>query len=59
MMESAAQTFESYDAAGRAAADYFLLLVQEKVVKENDTLEPPKASCASRPGWARAELAER
>ena len=33
---------KSYDAARRAAAGYFLLLVQEKVTKEKDTPKPPK-----------------
>ncbi len=31
-----------FDAAGRAAAGYFLLLAQEKVTKEKGNPEPPK-----------------
>ncbi len=31
----------AYGAARRAAAGYFLLLVQEKVAQEKDTPEPP------------------
>jgi len=33
---------EGFDAAGRAAAGYFLLLAQEKVTKEKGNPEPPK-----------------
>ena len=49
----------SNDAAGRAAAGYFFLFDQEKVTKKKAAPEPPKDTCASRPGRARAELAER
>jgi hypothetical protein len=45
--------FNSFDAAGRAAAGYFLLLAQEKVTKEKGNPKPPKAPALLAEGGAR------
>jgi hypothetical protein len=55
----------SFDAAGRAAAGYFLLLAQEKVTKEKGNPEPPSLcragmhQCRGAHGCARAADAQR
>ena len=50
---------ENLIAASAPQAGYFLLLAQEKVTKEKGSPGAADTPCASRPGRARAELAER
>jgi len=48
-----------FDAARRAAAGYFFLFGQEKCNQKEGRPGAAETPCASRPGRARAELAER